>query len=185
MKLVRLWALRIGRFTPQEIFLVLISLKGWIDPRSWRNFKRKIPMTSSGILSAAFRLVAQFLNPPSHRVPMPIQYFMIFLDLYSLEFSTPGKINTFEAANSLKPLFYSAISSWYRTLRLAMCFALCYPNKAAMDIFLVSYISSKTLNFWKLHLFHMLCTSFVTESVQYELLIQFFSCCLILILRRI
>jgi hypothetical protein len=63
----RLSALRTGRPLPSGRLLVLVFIRGLVDPRTTVRLEGlgqlQIAMTSSGIEPATFQLVAQCLNP--------------------------------------------------------------------------------------------------------------------------
>jgi hypothetical protein len=98
---VRLSAPRTGRLYPQEMFLVLFFIRGWIDPRamvrSEGNMSLKNTVTPPGIDPGTVRLVAQRPNhyaTPGHN-----------FDIYRTQiFGQSRPISATACSNSHMPL---------------------------------------------------------------------------------
>jgi hypothetical protein len=74
----------LAAFIPQKIFLIFISVSGWVNPRAILQPERlcywNFPVTPSGIKPATIQLVVQCLNHLCHHMP-PIH------STYSTKFS--------------------------------------------------------------------------------------------------
>ena len=122
MKVVRLSALGTGRLNPQEVVLVLISFRVWVDPsvimRPEELCQWKIKMTPTGIAPATFHLVAHCLNQLRKIIPCIIQLFRNDMNPHFHRICTPWSLECSWKSSHDEKCYYPAGCCWSPTFQL-------------------------------------------------------------------
>jgi len=127
MKVARMSALRTGRLYPQKIFLVLISVRGWVNSKghsaAGRIMSIKNLMKPSGIEPATFWLVALCHRAPHFCFIYFTQYLIHGIDMCKYISSIPEicwnilMFNAeFERAGNLWTVTYICVLEAYLTI---------------------------------------------------------------------
>jgi hypothetical protein len=112
---VRLLALRTGRPSPPGRFLVLISVRAWVDPRAIVRLegldKLKNPVTSSGMKPATSRLVSIVPQPTT----LPHDHTTVYNDYKKYYTANYGlRFEYFDHVNSSLPCAPAAVKERIR-----------------------------------------------------------------------
>ena len=126
MKAVRLSALRTGRLYPQEIFLILIYVRDFVDPMATVRLEGlcqwQIPMTPLGIEPATFhtnkclKVFEQTTVPVSLCPPTPVPHGPTWNRVQELSSHGPREIQSVPRSKHTPSRLWKAVNAaqWYR-----------------------------------------------------------------------